>query len=199
MKKTPYIVKVYFLLAAFCIALPTLGTQFYPSQKGRFLVASEKIRYEPFRESVIYISHHDLFGAFGLVINKPIDIEKLREVDKNLPEDLPPLRLGGPVGFPDHSFALFANHPQEPVEEHPRGQSYSLEDVIKKVDRYPHKQVFIAYSGWGPLQLDMEIIRGSWTVIDAPKEIVFEETDTVDLWRRLKEQRTPDRYSDQKI
>lgn len=199
MKMTPHIVRTYLLLAAFLLALPTIGTKFYHGQTGKFLVASENIRYEPFRESVIYISRHNLFGAFGLVINKPIDMKKLREVYPDLPENVGDLRLGGPVGLYDQATAIYANHPQEPEVDRDRDRELSLEELMKLVERYPHKKVFIGYSGWGPLQLEMEIIRGTWTVVDAPPDIIFEDNNTFDLWRKLRSIRKNDLYEDQKI
>lgn len=199
MKKTPYIAKVYFLLAAFLIALPTLGTKYYPGQSGRFLIASERIGAEPFRESVIYISRHNIFGAFGLVINKPIDLEKLKGIGVDVPENAERIMMGGPVNFPDKAFSLHGELPTEPVEEYEQELDLTLEEVIKRVERYPEKQVYLGYSGWGPLQLDMEIVRGSWSVIEADKDIIFENEDPFKLWRELKNKRMPDRYIDQKI
>ncbi len=199
MKKTPHIAKVYLLLAAFLIALPTLGTTYYPGQAGRFLVASENLRVEPFRESVIYVTRHNIFGAFGLVINKPIDLQKLKEQGVTIPANATPLMLGGPVSFPEKAFSIHANHVQEPVTDNHKNHELSLEEVIKQVERYPEKQIYLGYSGWGPLQMDIEIMRGSWTIIDAPKNIIFEEENSFDIWRDLKNKRTPDRYIDQKI
>lgn len=199
MKKTPYIAKVYLLLAAFLIALPTLGTKFYPGQEGRFLVASESIRMEPFRESVVYISRHNIFGAFGLIINKPIDLEKLKELGIDAPENAPRMLVGGPVEFPDKAFGLYANHPQEPLEDYKTDNSLTLEEVISRIERYPEKQIYLGYSGWGPLQLEIELLRGSWTIIEAPKDVIFEEDSTFSIWRDLKNERTPDRYEDQQI
>ena len=199
MKKTPYIAKVYLLLAAFLLALPTIGTKYYPGQEGRFLIASESIRMEPFREGVVYISRHTVFGAFGFIINKPIDLQKLEETGVEIPANVEKLMLGGPVEFPDKVFSIYANHPMEPIEEYEEDYDLSLAEVIKRVERYPEKEIYLGYSGWGPLQLDIEIMRGSWTVIEVPKDIIFKNEESFTLWRDLKNKRTPDRYLDQKI
>ena len=199
MQKTPYIAKVYLLLAAFFIALPTIGTKFYKGQTGKFLVASENVRYEPFRESVIYITHHSVFGAYGFVINKPIDLERLKQAYADVPDNVEDLRIGGPVGLYDDSFAIYASLPQEPKIDWEIDAKLPLKEVIARVDRQPYKQVFIGFSGWGPLQLEMEIVRGTWNVVEANPAVIFEDKETLDIWRELKSLRTTDRYEDQKI
>ncbi len=201
MKKTPYIAKVYLLLAAFLIALPTIGTSYYPGQQGRFLIASEKIRGEPFGESVIYISHHSIFGAFGVIVNKPLDSEKLVQLnpDLQLPKDFPLLKMGGPVDFPHKAYAFYSELSKDVIIEDNRAQDMSVADVINSVESYPQSQVFLGYSGWGPLQLEIELLRGTWTIIEAPAETMFEQEDMSDMWYRLKQQRAPDHYIDQKI
>ena len=178
MRKTPYMAKVYFLLAAFLIALPTIGSQFYNGQTGRFLVASEHLSGGVFGESVIYIVKHNLFGAYGLVINKPLS-----------PEQLEPLALqnidaviyaGGPVGVTDNFSVLVADDPSHLRDVFIYKATSELIDLGQK--QYPYQQIYIGYSGWGPLQLEMEILRGSWAIISEPTDIIFDREGHSDLW-----------------
>jgi putative AlgH/UPF0301 family transcriptional regulator len=45
--------------------------------------------------------------------------------------------------------------------------------------------LYAGYAGWVPGQLDAEIGRGSWTVIQATESAVF-ATDPNDVWHRLR-------------
>ena len=45
-------------------------------------------------------------------------------------------------------------------------------------------RLFIGYAGWAPGQLDSEMARGSWRVIPASGELVFDEEPRT-LWNRL--------------
>jgi putative transcriptional regulator len=45
-------------------------------------------------------------------------------------------------------------------------------------------RLFIGYAGWAPGQLDSEMARGSWRVLPASSELVF-DADPQTLWKRL--------------
>lgn len=141
MKFTPHSARGFFLLAAFFIALPTLGN-FYTGQQGRFLIASPAIKSGAFQESVIYVVDHGLFtGARGYVINRPVEGGF----------------YGGPLGQADHVYTLY--HQGESREYH-------------------------GFAGWAPLQLEYEIIRGSWSVAPGSLDSIFSD-DLNRLWRDL--------------
>ncbi len=45
-------------------------------------------------------------------------------------------------------------------------------------------RVFRGYSGWGPGQLDSELVEGAWMVFPAEPDDVF-AADPEDLWRKV--------------
>ena len=49
-----------------------LKGKFYSSVKDHFLIATEKMNDNRFKETVIAILENDRYGAWGFVINKPI-------------------------------------------------------------------------------------------------------------------------------
>lgn len=167
--KTPAISKVYFLFAAFLIALPTLGEHYYKGATGRMIVATESLDDTLFERSVIYIIHHNLFSATGVIINKQVAPATIE-----IPEDksLEQFRYGGPVGFPDEVIAtrfddtINGFHILNPDEQAGEPTHY-----------------FVGFSGWTVLQLEMELIRGKWNVEDAP--LAADMLEDPDLWYKL--------------
>jgi putative AlgH/UPF0301 family transcriptional regulator len=144
MKLTPRKARWYFLGAAFLIALPTLNGM-YKGTTGKLLVASPRVHDRPFEESVIYIVHHDLFQAYGYIVNKPLAPPR-GEAAWN----------GGPVKT---------------------GMTY----VIAGPDGHKSKTI-AGYSGWGPLQLNLEIGRNYWDTIDYDPALIFDAAPD-DMWK----------------
>lgn len=87
MKLTPHSARLYLLLAAFLIALPSISKAFYPGIAGQLLV-SVAGQAEPFTDTVLYITSHDFFSAHAIILNKP-------ESDP----DRGAVFRGGPVGL----------------------------------------------------------------------------------------------------
>lgn len=167
---------------------------------GQVLVASEHMPDPRFQETVIYLVDHDENGAFGLVVNKPIStgpIEGLLDrLGIDLDDDiLDPLRAGsitvhygGPVqpeiGFLLHS-AEYATRGTR-VLSGAFALTTNLEALIDVAfGQGPRRSLLIfGYSGWGPSQLESELGRGDWAVIDADPDLVL-GTDHESKWRRL--------------
>ena len=125
---------------------------------------------------------HDAEGALGLVLNRPTDIP----VGDQLPEWAPAcaapacLYIGGPVE-PDNALGL---------GEGPPDRSEMIVGLVGAVDfagrpeDYRSVRIFAGYAGWGPSQLDLEVSRGDWIVVDA---LVEDVTTAVpdSLWREV--------------
>jgi putative transcriptional regulator len=45
-------------------------------------------------------------------------------------------------------------------------------------------RVFVGYAGWGPTQLESEMSDGSWIVLPATGDVIF-DTPVQELWERL--------------
>jgi len=152
---------------------------------GKLLVADTSLKDPRFARSVIYLVRHDAEGAFGLIINKPLArlplADMLRQLDVEGSETEAELDLyfGGPVqgelGFVLHSRDFAAAKATMIVQD-----GYAVSDVRQVLraiseQKGPEKALFaVGYAGWAPDQLDAELERGDWNVIDADDALVFD-------------------------
>lgn len=152
---------------------------------GKLLVADTSVKDPRFARSVIYLVRHDAEGAFGLIINKPLArlplADMLRQLDVEGSETEAELDLyfGGPVqgelGFVLHSRDFAAAKATMIVQD-----GYAVSDVRQVLraiseQKGPEKALFaVGYAGWAPDQLDAELERGDWNVIDADDALVFD-------------------------
>ncbi len=152
---------------------------------GKLLVAEASMPDPRFAESVIYLVRHDEEGAFGLIINKPLMrlplADMLGELDLEGAETGAELDLyfGGPVqgqlGFVLHSPDFTVTDSTMTVEN---GFAVTgVRQVLRAISEQkgPEKALFaVGYSGWAPEQLDAELARGDWAIVDADEKIVFD-------------------------
>ena len=156
---------------------------FQGSVKNYFLVATEEIRDGKFKKSIIVMFESDEFGAWGLVINKPIGNVPLNSlINETENSELNNKRIdifwGGPVET-DTVFILHSNEYKSKSTKEFQELSISrdyktLIDIAK--NQGPKKSlVILGYSGWGDGQLEGEIERGHWNLSEIDKDIIFNE------------------------
>lgn len=203
MCKTPFIAKVYLLLAIGILAIPTLGTTYYTGTTGKFLVSTEAVTDNIFRETVIYIIKHDALGAYGVIVNKPLSEEMQAKIRDEYADIGGSVYRGGPVRASQIASLVYDPENQERPEflnpnslEEPAER---LEDYLCQVWRYPNYAFFLGYTGWGPLQLEMEILRGTWSSIDAEPSILFSDESRGSLWGDLQQKLQTYQYTQTKI
>jgi putative transcriptional regulator len=166
------------------------------SLENHLLIAMPTLADTFFNKTVTYICEHNDQGAMGLVINLPIHLtlaELLTQLDNNKqPTPLlnQPVLSGGPVS-PERGFVLHA--PQS-------GWASSLalsddimittsKDILMALgtEKAPAQfLVTLGYAGWGPGQLEQEIIENSWLTVPADKEILF-NTPIEQRWKKATE------------
>lgn len=178
---------VTWLAFVVCLAPAAYGADLQPA-KGRLLVATELVGGEVFSKTVILLLHYDEHGAMGIVINRPTDIVPMELVaDK---DDMAAydgtLYFGGPVQMNSLRALLRTDTP--PGEAEAVIDSVYLvrvDDALKDTQAdQSDLRLFIGYAGWGAGQLDREMVRGSWHVVQASHEHVFAK-DPRALWKRL--------------
>ena len=187
-------------LAAGAAAGVVADTAQAASLAGKALVARESMPDPRFQETVIYLVNHDETGALGLVVNKPRAIGPIgalldelgidaREYGLELQGSIT-LHYGGPVD-PGRGFVLHsADYEIDGTRIVSSGIAMTtnpeaLIDIA--LGQGPRRSLIIfGYSGWGPLQLEGELARGDWKVIDADADLVL-GTDHEDKWRRALE------------
>lgn len=155
---------------------------------GKVLVATERLRGPFFSESVILLLDHGSEGSLGLVVNRPTPVSISEVLAEPLPEGRvdAPLFGGGPVA-PSTLTALVRRGPGPGWETVIHGVARvetpeALEVALSSTD--VEVRIYAGYAGWAPGQLDDEIRRGSWHLLEASAEWVFSH-DPEALWETL--------------
>ncbi len=158
---------------------------------GSFLISTPRMPDPRFSEQVLYICAHNYEGTMAVVINRPNPLLTMDEIltgaQLPVPAKLPPVYRGGPVE-PESAFILFTSDYQaeqqlaiSPTISLSR-EAKLLEDIAK--GQGPHKYLFIlGYAGWGPGQLEQELVAEGWLVVPADDAIVFDVPDA-EKWQR---------------
>lgn len=168
--------------------------RYSPSLTGKYLVASPELSDPNFHHTVVYLVHHDTQGAMGLVINRQMakgPVGKLLgafgiEGDPGSQAQIK-MHFGGPVD-PGSSLVLhrndYRNDTTTEIGDHLAVSS--SDDVLADLamDQGPNDSLLIlGYAGWGADQLENEITSGSWYIIDADDQLLFDD-DITTKWQR---------------
>jgi len=155
----------------------------FSSLRGHFLLAMPHMQDPNFAHSLSYICEHDDEGAMGVIINRPLDFD-LPSLFEHLDIDaLQPTQGavygGGPVAR-ERGFILHRQHDDEHWEASVSiGEGICLTssvDILQAManGRGPRDVlVALGYAGWGPGQLDAEILRNDWLSCPADLDIMF--------------------------
>ena len=158
---------------------------------GRLLVSTPQLDDGVFHRSVILMLQHDGNGAQGVVLNKPLGAD----VDSVLPgwgEHISApqtLFQGGPVQI-DSALGLVTLSGGDDLP--PGSQRLFGSVAIVDLDTPPLLvmpevggiRIFAGYAGWSAGQLEDELRRGSWMVVDSlPADLLTDDPDR--LWERV--------------
>ncbi len=161
------------------------------SLTGSFLLSTPNMPDPRFAEQVIYICSHGHDGSMGIAINKPNLSLNLEEVLLSnhlpVPDNLnAPVYIGGPVE-PNSAFILYGSdyvteqHLEVSSSVYLTRTTKVLDDIAK--NRGPEKFLFaIGYAGWGPGQLEQELVSQGWLTIPARDSIIF-DVPNEEKWR----------------
>ena len=136
-----------------------------------------------FAKAVIYVCAHNEEGAMGLVINRAMEDISLSELLEQLgistvpTDDAISVQFGGPVeqgrGFVLHSPDYV--HDSTLVVDGQVALTGTV-DILQAIAQGsgPQKSILaLGYAGWGPGQLDSEILENGWLSVEADPELVF--------------------------
>lgn len=158
---------------------------------GSFLVSTPKMPDPRFAEQVIFICSHGHEGAMGIAINKPNPSLHFEEVLLTNKYPVPAalnasVYIGGPVE-PNAGFVLYQSdyetdqHIEVTHSVYLSWHNSVLEDIAR--GQGPEKFLFaIGYAGWGPGQLEKELVSEGWLTIPAQDSIIFDVPDD-EKWR----------------
>lgn len=159
-------------------------------QKGTFLVATPDIEIGFFFRGVILVCEHNPNGSFGLLINRPLELELPDEII-NISQMANPhigIRAGGPV----QTNQMMLLHTGEQSEQQTLkicdgvylgGDLQFLQDSIVDTNG-PFIHLCFGYAGWGTGQLEREFLDGHWFLHPATKSHIF-EVPPEKLWQTL--------------
>ncbi len=163
------------------------------SLRGQLLISSGGL-YDPnFRHTVVLLGDHDVDGAFGVVINRRLNLT----VADAVPELAPlvgaatALYSGGPVR--PSSPVLLAELDRPELADVPvfGDVGFLVGDVpIEAKSQVRRARLFVGYSGWGPGQLEAELDADSWIVEPALTDDVFTDEPGT-LWARVLQRKGP--------
>ncbi|AWX92902.1 hypothetical protein DPM13_06260 [Paracoccus mutanolyticus] len=162
---------------------------------GKLLIAMPGMRDPRFEHSVILVCAHSDEGAMGLVVNRAMPDVGFSDLLAQLGIDAGPdamdipVRFGGPVE-PGRGFVLHrVSEGTELGENRMRiGATLAMSttrDILEDFaqGRGPQPAMLaLGYAGWGPGQLDSEILDNGWLTSDQYDEIIF-GTDNAAKWR----------------
>ncbi len=180
-------------------ALPTApeATKAPRSLAGQLLVAAPEMGDPRFERTVILIVEHDEGGAFGIVLNRPVGeqpVKDLLEATGDATADVAgrvPVFSGGPVQ-PEIGFVVHSSEYRSPetVAVTDRLSLTSSVTILRAIGRNsgPAKSLIaFGYAGWGPGQLEKEIESGAWATAEADTALVFDAARNSlweDAWKR---------------
>jgi putative transcriptional regulator len=165
-----------------------MASQLAPS----FLVAAPSLLDPNFKRSVVLLVDHSPKASIGFVVNRPMNVPMERMLERigvsarvqesaDARNGQASVLAGGPVG-PQTGWVLFERDASIPVSEEvvrvseEVAVSASRELLETLVARQGERRMLLVlgYAGWGPGQLDAEIVQGAWIPVDFDPRIVFD-------------------------
>ena len=155
---------------------------------GQLIIAMPKMSDPRFSKTVIYMCAHNSEGAMGLIINKLVDeltfpdLLKQLEIKPALPKSPLNVFLGGPVeqarGFVLHSTEYLQDATLRVSDTVGLTATTDVLRDIAEGNGPKDKILMLGYTGWGPGQLDLEIMENGWLHVEADDALVFGDQST---------------------
>ncbi|MFG2196314.1 YqgE/AlgH family protein [Streptomyces sp. NPDC048639] len=166
------------------------------SLTGRLLVATPALADPNFDRAVVLLLDHDDEGSLGVVLNRPtpVGVGDILESWAGLTGEPGVVFQGGPVSLDSAlGVAVVPGEPGTPVGEGPLGWR-RVHGAIGLVDLEAPPEllaaalgslrIFAGYAGWGPGQLEDELVEGAWYVVESEPGDVS-SPDPEQLWRSV--------------
>lgn len=159
---------------------------------GKLLIAMPGMGDPRFEKSVVFMCSHSEDGALGLIVNKPApelrfaDLLTQLGIGQGRPERDIRVHFGGPVEH-GRGFVLHSGDYRSSESTLRVGEAFGMTatmDVLEEIARGkgPERALLaLGYAGWGPGQLESEILQNGWLTCDATPDLVFGE-DAAKKW-----------------
>jgi len=155
------------------------------SLAGQLLIASPEIGDPRFDHAVILMVRHDKEGAFGIIVNRPIEDRSLADLLGEMGEQDTGIDgsirvfAGGPVepgiGFVVHSADY---HRAETLDIDGRVAMTSSREILHDIGHHKGPLKFLVafgYAGWGPGQLENELAQHGWFTSPEDSQLTFDD------------------------
>ncbi|MFH8410024.1 YqgE/AlgH family protein [Streptomyces sp. NPDC018019] len=170
------------------------------SLTGRLLVATPALADPNFDRAVVLLLDHDEEGSLGVVLNRPtpVGVGDILEPWASLAGEPGVVFQGGPVSLDSAlGVAVVPGGPETPESastgDGPLGWR-RVHGAIGLVDLEAPPEllstvlgslrIFAGYAGWGPGQLEDELVEGAWYVVESEPGDVS-SPDPEQLWRAV--------------
>ncbi|MET8681514.1 YqgE/AlgH family protein [Streptomyces sp. NPDC004647] len=166
------------------------------SLTGRLLVATPALADPNFDRAVVLLLDHDEEGSLGVVLNRPtpVGVGDILESWAGLAGEPGVVFQGGPVSLDSAlGVAVVPGEAGTVVGEGPLGWR-RVHGAIGLVDLEAPPEllaaavgslrIFAGYAGWGPGQLEDELVEGAWYVVESEPGDVS-SPDPEQLWRAV--------------
>lgn len=164
---------------------------------GKLLLAMPNMNDMRFHNAVIFMCAHDENGAMGIVINHEMpdieftDLASQIKVESDIKVNFENLDLPVMCGGPVESARGFLLHSSDFTRKDTMkvNRSYGVTGTVEALKEIacgggPEDVIFaLGYAGWDAGQLESEIQRNSWLIVDPDPELVF-TGDPDDKWDR---------------
>lgn len=151
---------------------------------GKILIAMPGMGDPRFERSVVFLCAHSPEGAMGIIVNKPAPDLQFSDLLDQLGIPRGPaardirVQVGGPVEH-GRGFVLHSGEYRARGATMQAGASYGMtatRDVLEDLaNGAGPEQAFLAlgYAGWGPGQLEAEILHNGWLTGEPTGELLF--------------------------
>jgi putative transcriptional regulator len=155
---------------------------------GKLLIAMPGMGDPRFAHAVVLLCAYSSDGAMGLIVNKPTQDLRMRDLLEQLSishtrqtRNLP-VHFGGPV---EHGRGFVLHDPgyRSPISSLDVNDDFAMTatlDILEDMARGagPSRALLaLGYSGWGPGQLESELAQNGWLTCDADSQLVFDTPD----------------------
>ncbi len=169
------------------------------SLAGQLLIAAPDMGDPRFVQTVILLLRQDNSGAFGIVLNRPVDersISSLLEAAGDHPKGIEgslKIFAGGPVQ-PELGFIVHTPDYHDAATLTVGGEvaMTANKQILRDIghQKGPKKVLFaFGYAGWGPGQLEGEIAHNAWFTTTGDPKLIFDD-DRANLWDEAMARRT---------
>ncbi|MEU4210369.1 YqgE/AlgH family protein [Streptomyces sp. NPDC026206] len=171
------------------------------SLTGRLLVATPALADPNFDRAVVLLLDHDEEGSLGVVLNRPtpVGVADILQSWAALAGEPGVVFQGGPVSLDSAlGVAVVPGEPHDQGGDSPAGDGplgwRRVHGAIGLVDLEAPPEllatvlgslrIFAGYAGWGPGQLEDELVEGAWYVVESEPGDVS-SPDPQRLWRAV--------------